>query len=391
MDQNKIRKIQGELARQGIDGWLFYDFHGYNHIAVRFLALRGLITRRSFYFVPASGTPVAFINAVEKHIFKHLPGDKIYYSSYRILEEKLASTLRGVKRLAMEYSPGGRLPYIGRVDAGTLELIRSFGSEIVSSTDLVATFDARLNDAQAESHRRAAGEVNRIKDAAFELIKNRLSSGDTITEYDVVTFILEQFKTAGMVADHPPICAVGVNGGNPHYEPTPDQTAVIGKNQLVLIDLWAKFNNSDGVYGDITWMGYTGTDIPEEYLGHFTLLTMARDAAVKFLTETWGKRAIFGYEVDDVCRNVIAADNLDRFFSHRTGHSITDNVHGDGPNIDNLETEDRRRLLPGHLFSIEPGVYFDDFGLRTEIDVFITENGPEVTTQPIQTDIIKLV
>ncbi|MCK5125274.1 MAG: aminopeptidase P family protein [candidate division Zixibacteria bacterium] len=390
MDTDRIRSIQGELARMGLDGWLIYDFHRTNDVAVSFLNLEGIVTRRSFYYIPTSGTPIAFVHNIEKKPFEKLPGEKFYYSSYRILEEKLRKTLTGKKRLAMEYSPLGRLPYIGKVDAGTIELIKSYGVEIVSSADLVGKFDACLDDEQIIMHKEAAVKVNEIKDAAFVFIKDRLISGKKVIEYDVAQFILESFNKAGMVTDHSPICGVRENGGNPHYEPTAEYSIEIKKDDLILIDLWAKFDKPRAIYADMTWMAFAGNSVPEQYVRDFTLVTMARDAAVDYITLNWDKKKIFGYAVDDVCRGVIMADGSDLYFTHRTGHSIAESVHGPGPNIDNLETEDRRRLMPGHLFSIEPGLYFDDHGVRTEIDVLITENGPEVTTQPVQKDIVLL-
>jgi Xaa-Pro aminopeptidase len=378
------------LAKNGLDGWLIYDFHGNNDIAVRFLNLTGIITRRSFYFIPASGTPVAFIHSIEKKPFENLPGQKVYYSSYRILEEKLRQVLEGKKRLAMEYSPKGRLPYIGKVDAGTIELIRSFGLEIVPSANLVARFDACLSADQIETHHHATNHLFEIKDAAFNLIKRRIETGKKITEYDVVEFILDCFDRAGMMTDDPPICAVGPNGGNPHYVPTAEAAIEIKRDDLVLIDLWAKLKAPRAVYGDITWMCYTGHDLPKQYAEHFALVCMARDAAVNFMRDKWGKQKIYGYQVDDVCRNVISLADKGNYFTHRTGHSIAEDPHGPGPNIDNLETEDRRQLMPGHLFSIEPGLYFDDHGVRTEIDVLITEDGPEITHTPIQEEILLL-
>ncbi len=390
MDSKLIQNIQGELARNGLDGWLIYDFHASNDIAVRFLNLTGIITRRSFYFIPASGTPTAFVHAIEKKPFQNLPGQKIYYSSYRILEEKLRQTLEGKRRLAMEYSPFGRLPYIGKIDAGTVELIRSFGVEIVSSANLVAKFDACLNEEQIETHYRAAEHLFAIKDATFNLIKKRVATDKRITEYDVVHFMLDAFDKAGMVTDEPPICAVGPNGGNPHYVPTKDGAAEIVRDSLVLIDLWAKIDLPHAVYADITWMAFAGASPPEQYTDHFALLCRARDEAVAFIQNNWGKRRIYGYQVDDVCRGIIARAGLDNYFTHRTGHSIAEETHGPGPNIDNLETEDRRELMPGHLFSIEPGLYFDDYGLRTEIDVLITADGPKITQTPAQAEIVRL-
>lgn len=390
LDTNRLRLIQGELARNGLDGWLIYDFHGYNDIAVRFLNLSGIITRRSFYLIPASGTPLAFVHAIEKKPFEALPGKKIHYSSYRILEEELRRALAGKQRLAMEYSPQGRLPYIGKVDAGTLELIRSFGVEIVSSANLVAKFDACLSPDQIQTHRQAIGHLYDIKDAVFNLIKKRLETRKKITEFDVVNFILDCIERAGMVTDDSPICAVGPNGGNPHYGPTEAGALEIGRDNLVLIDLWAKMKVPRSAFADITWMAYTGGQVPDRYAEDFSLICIARDAAFNFIKDNWSKQKIYGYQVDDVCRAVITHVDLGSYFTHRTGHSIAEDSHGPGPNIDNLETEDRRQLMPGHLFSIEPGLYFDDHGVRTEMDVLITEDGPEITRTPIQQEIIRL-
>ena len=390
MSIESLKDIQGELARQGLDGWLMYDFHASNPIAVRFLGLRGVVTRRSFFLIPMSGEPTALIHNIEKTPFQKLPGRKIYFSSYQELETALAQILAGKKRVAMEYSPQGRLPYIGRVDAGTIELIRSLGVEVVSSADLVAKFDATLSADQIAMHREAADHLNGIKDEAFAYIQLQLRGGRKIREYDIVQFMMDRFEKANMVTDFPPICAVGPNAGNPHYEPPHTDSAIIGKNTLVLLDLWAKLNKPKAAYADITWMAYTGAAAPSEPAANFALLCMARDAAVDFVRKHWGKRPICGYEIDDVCRGVIAGDGKQSFFVHRTGHSIAEETHGPGPNIDNLETEDQRQLAPGHLFSVEPGLYFPDYGLRTEIDVLITANGPEITTQPVQDELVLL-
>jgi Xaa-Pro aminopeptidase len=390
MDQMGIDRIQAELKRLGLDGWLMYDFHGHNDIAVRFLGLKGIITRRSLYFIPAAGTPTTFAHAIERTPTAMLPGRKFYYSSYRLLEEELRRTLAGIKRLAMEYSPMGRLPYIAKVDAGTVELVKSFGIEVVTSADLVARFDACLSAEQIALHREAAGHLNRIKDEAFALIARKLSGGELVTEYDVARFMMERFQMFGMVTEDSPICAVGPNGGNPHYEPTSEVHREIHKGDLIVLDLWARHDRPQGVYADITWMAYAGETVPDLYTEQFAVICAARDAAVERVRSRWGKGEIFGYEVDDACRKVITDGGLGKHFIHRTGHSITDSVHGPGPNIDNLETEDRRQLLPGHLFSVEPGVYFDEYGMRTEIDVLITPQGPDVTTQPMQHQIIRL-
>lgn len=387
-----VKKVQEYLKKHGLDGWLLADFHGRNEIAVRAMGLSSHLTRRAFYFIPAHGEPTALVNPIEQSRFTHVPGRLKVYRGYQGLERDLAEILKGAKKIAMEYSPQGRLPYIGLVDAGTIELVRSFGIEIVSSADLVADFQARLSAAQVDSHRKAARLVNQSKDEAFEFIAESLRSGRSINEYDVCRFIMDRFTSHGMIFDVAPNCSVDSNIGNPHYEPTPEASSSIRKGNLILIDLWARFDTPDGIYADITWMAFAGNraEIPPVYAQKFAVVAKARDAAVDFLRANIGKRLVKGAEVDDACRAVIEAAGLGPQFTHRTGHSITSNVHGEGPNIDNLETEDGRVLQSGHLFSIEPGVYHSDSGLRTEINCLITDSGPEVTTQPLQTEIVAL-
>jgi len=387
-----INQIQSYLCEHGFDGWLLADFHGRNDVAVAFLQLTGIVTRRSFYFIPAEGEPAALVNPIEVEKFKHLTGRKIICRGYKMLESELARLLASHKRVAMEYSPLGRLPYIGLVEAGTVELVRSFGVEIISSADLVAAFQARLTDRQIEAHRKAAVNLVRIKSDAFNFIAEALKKGSDIDEYDVCRFILDAFEKNDMTTRFGPNCSVEANAGNPHYEPTASVRAPIKKGQLVLIDMWAKEKSTDGVYGDITWMAFAGTkdEIPERYRRIFETLVEARDTAVAYLKEHIGSREVYGFEVDDACRGVVEKAGFGDYFTHRTGHSITSSEHGPGPNIDNLETEDRRLLQPGHLFSIEPGIYYEDCGFRTEINVLITGHGPEVTTLPLQTEITAL-
>jgi Xaa-Pro dipeptidase len=387
-----IQQVQTYLKEHALDGWLLADFHGRNDVAVAFLNLTGIVTRRSFYFIPAEGDPVALVNPIEAERFQHLLGEKIICRGYKKLESELARLLSGYKRVAMEYSPLGRLPYIGLVEAGTIELVKSFGVEIISSADLVAAFQARLTNKQIESHRKAAADLIRIKNGAFAFIAEALKNGNDIDEYDVCRFILDAFEKNGLTTQFGPNCSVDANAGNPHYEPTETLRAPIKKGQLILIDMWAKEKTADGVYGDITWMAFAGTkeEIPEHYRRLFKVLAEARDTAVAYLKEHIRTREVYGFEVDDACRGVVEKAGYGDYFTHRTGHSITSSEHGSGPNIDNLETEDRRRLQPGHLFSIEPGIYYRDCGFRTEINVLITEHGPEITTLPLQEEITAL-
>jgi Xaa-Pro aminopeptidase len=385
----EINEIQDYLVKHELDGWLMADFHARNTVAISTLGIKGMLTRRSFYFIPVDGEPIAVVHAIEKEKFKDLPGTLYAYSNYRQLEAKLKDMLSIAYRVAMEYSPKGRLPYIGLVDAGTIELVRECGVEIVSSADLVAHFQARLSAEQIALHRMAARNLIEIKELAFEFIAEALKENRRITEYDVCLFMRDQFETFDMETSSGPNCSVDAHAGDPHYEPSEDGSAEIKRGQLVLFDIWAKVKHEQGIYGDITWMGFTGTkdEIPEKYVKVFEVLASARDKAVAFLRENIDKQPVYGYEVDDVCRGVVNAAGYGDNFTHRTGHSITTSEHGTGPNIDNLETEDRRKLQKGHLFSVEPGIYLPEWGLRTEIDVLIGHDGVEVTTLPLQTEI----
>lgn len=387
-----IEAIQDYLRERQLDGWLLADFHARNDIAVEVLGLSGIVTRRSFYFVPCDGRPTGVVHAVERHKFQKLPGNIVSYSSYQVLEKQVRAALAGCKRVAMEYSPMGRLPYIGLVDAGTIELVRSFGVEVVTSADLVASFQARLTAEQIAAHRIAARNVIEIKNDALAFIRQSLLDGKPLKEYDVTRFILNEFEKYDMETANFPICAAGANAGNPHYELTAERSEQIRKGHLILVDLWAKMKRADGVYADITWMAFADSvaDIPEKYKELFATVVGARDAAVAFIHENIDKRPLYGAEVDDVCRKVVADAGFGDYFTHRTGHSIGRTEHGTGPNIDNLETEDNRRLQEGHLFSIEPGIYLQDCGFRTEINVLIGRDSAEVTTLPLQTEIIPL-
>lgn len=389
----EIIPIQTALKEAHLDAWLLADFHSRNNVAVETLGLSGIVTRRSFYLIPSEGTPTALVAPIERSKFQHLPGEIRTFHGYKSLELELASLLRGKKRIAMEYSPWGRLPYIGLVDAGTIELVRSFGLEVVSSADLVANFQARLSGPQITCHHKAAEHLLGLTKEAHGLISRSLEGSARLTEYDVVQFLLQRFDALGMETQYPPNCSVDANAGDPHYEPQPDTARTIERGQLVLIDHWARLREPAGVYADITWMAFAGKkeEIPLRYVELFDCVARARDAAIAYLRENFGKRPLYGCDVDDVCRQVIVDAGYGQYFTHRTGHSITAFEHGSGPNIDNLETEDKRLLQPGHLFSIEPGVYFEDCGFRTEVNVLITPEGPEVTTLPLQTEIVALL
>jgi len=401
LNKSGVNRAQEVLRELNIDGWLLYDFHGHNSVAVDFLGLSGVVTRRSFYFIPAEGEPIGFVHKIEEDKFVDLPGRKITYSNYRILEDTLqketTQALGGAdKKIAMEYSPMGRLPYIGIVDAGTVELIRSFGFDVVSSADIVAKLEAALDASRRALHIAACKKNIAIKDEAFDYIRRKLEQHVRVDEYEVAQFIMRRYAEESMVADHYPIVAVNGYAGNPHYEPPENGSNEIKNGDLILIDMWAKLDKPDGVYSDLCWMGYANgpghEQPPELFVELFNYVLQAQKAAFDYIKDNFSKGPVYGADADDASRKVITDAGYGEFFTHRTGHSITGEVHGSGPNIDNLETADRRALLPGHVFSLEPGIYNFDagYGFRSEIAVMMTESGPVVTTTPQQTELLLL-
>jgi Xaa-Pro aminopeptidase len=376
--------IQEALAKDGLDGWLLYDFRGSNPIARSVIGFdeSQIGTRRWFYLIPAKGEPVAILHVIEPHATKGAPGKTVLYRSWKELEALLREHLAGRRRVAMEYSPGAAIPYVGRVDAGTIEMVRAAGPEVVSSADLVQLFEAVWTKEQKALHDRAARGCVAAKDAGFALIKERLASGVRVTESEVQAFIGRHFAEAGLYTHHPCIVAVNDHASDPHFETVagPNDRA-ISKGDLVLIDFWAKVaNDPRAVYYDATWMAYCGPDVPAKMREVWETVRGARDAAIDFVTRSIGAgQTIRGAEVDDVSRAFIEARGYGPYFLHRTGHSIGYEVHGNGVNIDNLETQDRRTLIPGVCFSIEPGVYLPEFGVRSEIDMFVGEGYAEVT------------
>jgi Xaa-Pro aminopeptidase len=376
--------IQKALAEQGIDAWLLYDFRGSNPIARSVIGFdeHQIGTRRWFYLIPAQGEPVAILHVIEPNALKGAAGNSLLYRSWKELEGLLASHLAGMKRVAMEYSAGAAIPYVGRVDAGTVEMVKAAGPQVVSSADLVQFFEARWTQDQKGLHDRAARGCVAAKDAAFELIRERLQAGAKVTESEVQALIMRRFEEQGLFSHHPCIVAVNDHASDPHFETAagPNDRA-IKKGDLVLIDFWAKLaNDPRAVYYDATWMGYCGQDVPAKMREVWETVKGARDAAIAFVTESVaGGRTIAGWEVDDVSRGYIESRGYGPYFLHRTGHSIGSEVHGNGVNIDNLETRDQRKIIPGVCFSIEPGVYLPDFGVRSEIDMFIHPGRAEVT------------
>jgi len=390
-----LDRIQKAISEKGIDGWLFYDFHHRDAMAYRILGLdfSKFTTRRWFYYIPAKGDPVRIVSAVETKKLDSLTGEKKVYRSWEELHQIIRETLTNAREIAMQYSPNNNIPYVSVVDAGTIELIRSFGVSVVSSADLVQTFEAVIDEEGYSAHLEAGVNVQQIKDEAFELIGEKIRKNEKITEYEIQQYIVKRFEEEGLTddGDHP---IVGVNDhpSDPHFEPTEENTYTIKKGDTLLIDLWARKNDDTGIYYDITWCGYIGNDPPAKYTEIFNTVRDARNAARDFIRERFGKNEpCFGYEVDDVCRQVVIDAGYGDYFVHRTGHSIGREVHGNGVHIDNLETKDERELVPGICFSIEPGIYLPgEMAVRSEIDVFITHDREVVVAGDEQEKLILL-
>jgi Xaa-Pro dipeptidase len=394
--QQRVEEIQQALQQiAGLDGWLFYDFRHSDPLAYRVLHIDPTrhVTRRWYYWIPSHGQPVKLLHRIEPHTLDGLPGDALLYVSWEEQHAHLAHALTGARRVAMQYSPMNAIPYLSRVDAGTIELIRSFGVEIVTSADLVQRFEAVWTDHQLASHQDAAGKLRRIVDEAFQHVRHCMLAQTPLNEYGLQQFILSRITHHGLMTSSPPIAAVNAHSADPHYGPSAEGSVEIRHGDLVLIDLWAKRPESGSVYADITWTGYVGTTVPARQHDVFTIVKSARDQAVSFVCARVAAGEFpHGAEVDDVCRHVIHQAGYGGQFVHRTGHSIGEEVHGNGANIDNLETRDSRRLMPRTCFSIEPGIYLPgEFGIRSELDVYISDRDAIVFGQPVQTEIVAIL
>jgi Xaa-Pro dipeptidase len=390
-----IKDVQGALVADGLDGWLLYDFRGSNAIAAEITAVNRqgghLATRRWYYLIPATGEPRGLVHAIERNSLAHLPGSMTRYAGRDQLESGLRGLVSGIRRLAMEYSPDCAIPYVSRVDGGTIELVRKLGPEIVSSGDLVQRFSTIWDDETVATHRAAADKLYRVKDRAFDAVSRRLRDGVATTEYDIQQLMAGWFREEGLVADADPNVSAAANAGDPHYQATSTNHRAIRPEEIVLLDLWGKLPTPGAVYADITWMGYTGRRVPERFATAFAAVRGARDAAVALVrTAARAGRELRGWEVDRAASTVLRESGYADQILHRTGHNLGVAVHGNGVNMDDYETHDDRRLLPGTGFTIEPGVYFDDFGVRTEINMIVTANDALVTG-PLQSDFVMLM
>ena len=402
IQEQRINEIQAALREGGFDGWLFYDFRGSDPLAYRILKLdtHGITSRRWFYYVPATGEPVKIVHSIERDKLDLLPGKKVVFLPWQQLQSHVRDAVTAgnghseKKRIAMQYTPENAIPYISRVDAGTIELIRSFGVEPVSSANLVARFEAVWTEEQYESHMTAADNIHNIIHQAFAEIARRIKANEPTNEYDIQQFMVRRFEEEGMTCDGDhPIVSVNANSAIPHYGPTSEIHSNINKGDFVLLDVWAKLKTPSAVYADQTWTGYVGEAVPEKYTHIFNIVRDARDAAVAFVQEKISAGSeLKGADVDDVSRKVIVDAGYGAQFIHRTGHSIGEEVHGNGANIDNLETRDSRIILPRTCFSIEPGIYLEgDFGVRSELDVYVSETEAVATGQPVQRDVVAIL
>ncbi len=394
MNDATLATIQDLLQRRQIDGWLLYCFRDLNPIAKRLAPLPplGLLSRRWAYWVPAEGEPAWLVHAIERGGFAKRPERIESYSSWPSFEAALLRLTGGPKRIACEYSPRCGIPYASYLDAGTAEHLTSLGFELQPSADLIQAVLATWTPAQLDSHRRAAAVCLAAKDAAFDFIATRLGAGESVTEVDAQEVILERFAAAGIDPDHPPIVAVNAHAGNPHYAPDPDHPTPIHRGDLILIDLWGReAGDPEAIFADITWMGFAGPQPPEAMQRVFDVVAAARNAGVALVQQRIAAGdPIHGWEVDDAVRGVINRAGYGEYFIHRTGHSLDTATHGSGVNIDNLEMRDTRALIPNIGFTIEPGIYLPDFGVRLEINMFVHGDHAEVTTLPLQNAFITM-
>jgi Xaa-Pro aminopeptidase len=388
-----IKAIQNELRAAGVDGWLFYDFHRRDPIAYHVLGLpaEGMATRRWFYLIPARGTPRKLVHRIESGALDSLPGQKLVYAGQEELRRNLPRLLGRAKKVAMQYSPRNAIPYVSMVDAGTVELLRSLGCKVVSSADLVQKFEACWTPEQFESHLAAGRVIDRVTQEAFARAARHVRNKAPLTEYDLQQWILEQFRANSIVTDDAPIVAVGPHASDPHYEPKSGSASPIRAGDLLLLDIWGKRQAPGSVYYDITWMGFLGPRVPEKYARIFAIVREARDHAVAFVQDAVAAgRAVQGWQVDRAAREVIRKAGYGKYFVHRTGHNIGQEVHGNGANMDGLETQDVRRIIPHTCFSVEPGIYLPEFGVRSEVNVYIEEKQARVTGA-VQSEILPLL
>jgi Xaa-Pro dipeptidase len=389
-----LEQIQTALREQHVDGWLFYDHHHRDPIAYRILGLSesSHVSRRWYYFIPAEGSPRKLTHRVESGKLASLPGRGVVYSSWQELEDGLRTMLEPYKKLAMQYSPRNAIMYVSLVDAGTVELLRDLGKTIVSSADLVSRFEAVLTPEQIASHYQAQKSIDEILHAAWKHIAARLRLGSQtpLDEYEVMVWLQEAMRRAGIADGYGPNVSVNANSSDSHYEPTAASSKRISEGDFILIDIWGRMNRPETCFYDITWTAVVGRSPSERERQVFSVVARARDEAIRTVKEAFAAaRPLAGWQADDAARGVIREAGFGEYFTHRTGHSISSETHGNGANLDNLETHDDRLLLPYTCFSVEPGIYLPEFGVRSEVNM-LTEPGRAVVTGPIQTELVRI-
>ncbi len=385
---------QAAIQQFGMDGWLLYDFRGINLLAARIAGIPDddLGSRRWFYFVPASGQPRKLVHAIEPAMLDHLPGDKIVYLKWQELEAGLQSMLSGSGSVAMEYSEKAGNPYVSRVDAGTVELVRSFGPTVVSSGNLIQYFEARFTDEQWQLHLQADALNQQAFEMAWQTIADHARSGQTLSESQLQQKVMDFYQANQMTTYHPPIVGVGPHSGDPHYAPQPGSDSEIKSGDFILLDMWAKMDRPGGVYTDLTKVGFVGEEVPQKYNDIFQIVAAARDAGIACVRDGMANgQTLFGWQVDQATREVIEQAGYGQYFNHRTGHNIGQETHGNGAHIDNLETREDRTLIPRTCFSIEPGIYLEEFGVRSEINVYIADDKQVIVTGGLQTEVLPIL
>ena len=390
-----LDRIQTALIERNLDGWLFYDFHNRDAIGMKILGLdpKKFTSRRWYYFIPAKGEPQRLVHSIEQARLADLPGEKHVYLPWQQQHALLKKMLGDAKTVAMQYSPMNAIPYNSIVDAGTIELVQSFGVRVVSSADLVSIFEAHLSPEDYETHVEACKVLHSVQEETFKEIGRRIRAGQNPSEFEIQAFMHEKMHAGDLHWEDGPIVAANAHAADPHFEPTPENCVPIQKGDLVLLDLWGKKKRPGSIYADITWMGFVGGDIPARILEVFEVVRSARDRAVEFLKERCdADKPVYGWEVDDATRKVIVDAGFGDYFVHRTGHNIGIEVHGNGVHLDNLETKDERLIVPGTCFSDEPGIYLrhENFGIRSEIDIYISEENEVIVTGPKQTEITRI-
>jgi Xaa-Pro dipeptidase len=388
----RLEAIQAALRDEGLDGWLFFDHHKRDPLAYRVLQFTpgSMVTRRWFYFIPGTGEPSGLVHRIEAETLKPLPGQQQLYASWKELAAGLGKILGGAKKVAMQFSPDCAIPYVAMVDAGTVDLVRGLGVQVASSANLIQYFESRWTAEQLEAHLEAGRRVDRIRGEAFQRVSEKFRARERVTEWEMQQFILTRFRENGLVTDHGPDVAVNAHASNPHYEPKQDASSEIHAGDLVLMDMWAKLDKPEGVYYDITWVGFCGTEVPAAIDKVFGVVREARDRAVACVTEAVAaKKTLRGFEVDDAARAHVREAGYADYFFHRTGHSIGAEVHGTGANMDNLETHDERSVIPWTCFSVEPGIYLPEFGIRSELNMFVGD-GSALVTGEVQERMLRL-